>query len=75
VDPFKNGKASELELKMGTISRFGMCAERGEDGGDVAVQLEEEEKRMARIQPVGKDAECGEKSDRGTGSEADAETE
>ena len=44
VDPFKEAKADEFQIKNGTTNRTLICARQGTDFDDVTKRLEEEEK-------------------------------
>ena len=46
VDPWKESKADEQQLKNGTINRHTICARQGEDFNDLTDQRAEEEKYL-----------------------------
>ena len=48
VDPWKESKADEQQLKNGTINRHTICARQGEDFNDLTDQRAEEEKYLEK---------------------------
>ena len=52
VDPFKEAKADEVQLKNGTTTRTGICARQGHDFKDLTDQRAEEEKYLEEKEVV-----------------------
>lgn len=48
VDPFKEAKADEFQVKLGTKNRTRICARQGDDFKEITEQLIEEEKIRAK---------------------------
>ncbi|MCL2829412.1 MAG: phage portal protein [Betaproteobacteria bacterium] len=49
IDPLKEGKATQLEMQMGTLTLEEACAERGLDWEETLVQISREQKRIREL--------------------------